>query len=106
MPASTVYTSMRLFFLLLAAIASAQPLWAQQPDSSSTRAGSSSVADTRGTTPVAQDPAAADLPVSLGRIRDGLKRPTDAGLRNLDVKPDFTVHIDEQRRIEIGRAHV
>ena len=37
--------------------------------------------------------------MSLDRIREGLKKPPDSTLRNLDVKADFSVQIEEQRRI-------
>jgi hypothetical protein len=52
------------------------------------------------TADAAQDPPAQDLPVSLDRIREQLKRPPESLLRNLDVKPDFSVQIEEQRRLD------
>ena len=98
MPASTVYTHMRLVFVWLAVIALAGPAAAQEERAPSGGGEKSSATDSPPTAVLAQEPA--ELPVSLDRIRDGLKRPTDAGLKNLDVKADFTVHIDEQRRID------
>ena len=83
---------MRLHFLLVAAIAVAVPVRAQQPAPSSPATEASSVRDTGADLP--------DRPVSLDRIRDGLRRPTESRLRNLDVKADFSVQIDEQRRID------
>lgn len=80
---------MRLHFLLLAAMAVATPVGAEQPAASSPAAQTSSPQDT-----------GPDLPVSLDRIRDGLRRPAESRLRNLDVKADFSVQIDEQRRID------
>jgi hypothetical protein len=80
---------MRLIFLLVAALATAVPALAQDPPASSGSAGLSSQQNTD-----------ADLPVSLDRIREGLKKPTDQGLKNLDVKPDFTIQIEEQARID------
>jgi hypothetical protein len=78
---------MRLVFLLVAMVALAGPAGAQQT----------------GPTPGDAKPATqtpGDLPVSLDRIREGLHRPADSGLRNLDVKADFSVQIEEQRRID------
>jgi hypothetical protein len=80
---------MRLIFLLVTALAVAAPASAQQPGTP---------ADARGTS--AGDAAGADLPVSLDRIREGLKKPPEQRLRNLDVRPDFTVQIEEQARID------
>ena len=79
---------MRLHFLLVTAIAVTTPVMAQEAASS---AGAEK--------PAVQD-AGADLPVSLDRIRDGLKKPQELSLRNLDVKADFSVRVDEQRRID------
>ena len=87
---------MRLVSLLLAAIALAGQASAQDTGSSSPGAGKSSAVDTA----VAADENPSALPVSLDRIRDGLKRPAEAVLRTVEVKPDFSVHIDEQRRID------
>ena len=98
MPASTVYTHMRHVFVWLAVIALAGPAAAQEGSTSSAGGGKSSTADSVSTDALAQDQA--ELPVSLDRIRDGLKRPADAGLKNLDVKADFMVRIDEQRHID------
>lgn len=43
----------------------------------------------------------AGLPVSLERIRDGLKKAPDQPLlRGLDRKPDFTIEVAEQARID------
>jgi hypothetical protein len=80
---------MPLIFLLVAVLAQAAPASAQQPSASSDGAGLSSQQSTDG-----------DLPVSLDRIREGLKKPQDQRLRNLDVKPDFTIQIEEQARID------
>jgi len=80
---------MRLVFLMVAAMAVAAPASAQQSTTSS--------AD--GATP-ASNQVAGDLPVSLDRIREQLNKPAESRLHNLDVKPDFTVQIAEQRRID------
>jgi len=46
-------------------------------------------------------PNAADTPpVSLDRIREGLSKPPNAGLRNFDVKADFSIQVEEQRHID------
>jgi hypothetical protein len=54
----------------------------------------SSVANTSS----AQDDPDFELPVSLDHIREGLSRPRV--LRGLDRKPDFSVAIEEQQRLE------
>jgi hypothetical protein len=46
------------------------------------------------------DTQAGDLPVSLDRIRAGLKRQaTDSLLRRIEIPPDFRIHILEQQKI-------
>ena len=80
---------MRLAFLMFAAMALAAPATAQGPAASSSD----------GATP-ASNQVAGDLPVSLDRIREQLNKPAESRLRNLDVKPDFTMQIAEQRRID------
>jgi hypothetical protein len=80
---------MRLAVLLVSAVLAAVPAVAQEPAPAS--------ADTaKQTTPV----NSGELPVSLGRIREALNRPQDSRLRNLDVTPDFSVQVQEQRRID------
>jgi hypothetical protein len=80
---------MRLILLVVAALTVALPAVAQEPASSSNGAGMSSQQNTD-----------ADLPVSLDRIREGLKKPPEQRLKNLDVKPDFSIQIEEQARID------
>ena len=80
---------MRLALLMFAAMALAAPATAQGPAASSSD----------GATP-ASNQVAGDLPVSLDRIREQLNKPAESRLRNLDVKPDFTMQIAEQRRID------
>jgi len=74
---------------MFAAMALAAPATAQGPAASSSD----------GATP-ASNQVAGDLPVSLDRIREQLNKPAESRLRNLDVKPDFTMQIAEQRRID------
>ena len=82
---------MRLTLLLVTAIALGAPAAAQEPAASSPDAGKASQA---------QD-ATAQMPVSLDRIREGLRKPTDQTLLHaLGVKPDFTVQIQEQAHID------
>jgi hypothetical protein len=78
---------MRLVFLFVAMIV-ASPLAAQQT-SAPVPADAAEHPDTR-----------TELPVSLDRIREGLQKRPEAGLKNLDVKPDFSIQIEEQRRID------
>ena len=81
---------MRLALLVVTVIALGAPALAQEPVVSPNAAEKSPAGD-----------AAADtLPVSLDRIREGLNKAPDAGLRNLDVKADFSIQIEEQRHID------
>jgi hypothetical protein len=80
---------MRLIPLLLAAFFAAVPVVAQQAPASSD-----------GATVSPQQNSSGDLPVSLDRIREGLKKSQDQRLKNLDVKPDFSVQVEEQARID------
>jgi hypothetical protein len=80
---------MRLSFLLLTALLIAWPVGAQQEPASSEAAAVSP-----------QQNSGGDLPVSLDRIREALKKPPEQRLKNLDVKPDFSVQVEEQARID------
>lgn len=86
---------MRLTALAVAAILAVAPLAAQQAASSPDPAAAVSPAgDT------ARPDTSGDLPVSLDRIRDGLARPPQGStLKNLDIKPDFIVRIEERDHI-------
>jgi hypothetical protein len=45
--------------------------------------------------------ATGELPVSLDRIREALSRPAElSGLHKLDIKPDFSVQVQEQAHIQ------
>jgi len=83
---------MRVGLLTVAAIAIALavPASAQQPPTATPADGSTS----------APTQSAADLPVSLDRIREQLNKAPESRLRNLDVKADFTVQVAEQQRID------
>ncbi len=75
--------------LLVAVLALATPAAAQDQPAAS------------GGTAPAPAQNAADLPVSLDRIREGLlKSPDQPLLRSLDRKPDFTIEVAEQARID------
>lgn len=81
---------MRLVLLVIAAIGLGGPALAQ---------------DTPVSSPAAEKPASAPasgdtLPVSLDRIREGLAQPAESRLKNLDVKADFSIQIEEQRHID------
>ena len=86
---------MRLLTLVVTAILVASSGAAQDAQPSSPAAPSSPPADAK--TPT-------DLPVSLGRIREGLERPTSSAsgmmLKALDKQPDFRVEIREKRKLE------
>lgn len=87
---------MRLTALLVTAILAAGPAAAQdaQPSSAASAAASSK--------PDEKAAAAGDLPVSLGKIREGLERPVlSRPLRKrLDEQPTFRVEIRERLKIE------
>lgn len=76
---------MRLVSLVLIATMAAGPAWAQGVQSSPAPSASA-------------DKPSFTLPVSLENIREGLARPHV--LRGLDRKPDFSVSIEESRRLE------
>jgi hypothetical protein len=82
---------MRLECLVVAACLTACPAGAQPPGgiANSSPAGNSSTS---------QDVSGLNLPVSLDRIREALSRPP--ALRGLDRKPDFSVTIEQEQRLE------
>lgn len=87
---------MRLSPLAFAAILTALtalPAAAQSAEPSPTGGDTASSAEQ----PAAPDPA--DLPVSLDRIRERLARPPERSLKNLDIKADFVVRIEERDHI-------
>src|SRR5262245_60631466 len=81
-----------LLVCLLIGILSASTATAQQPASSSRAAAQeSSNADSQ----------SSDLPVSLDRIRAGLKRQAaESILKRVEIPPDFRIQILEQQRID------
>jgi hypothetical protein len=79
---------MRLRIIAFAAFVAASPAAGQSADSPPAAVSQSGP----------QDVPSLDLPVSLDNIRDGLARPP--ALRGLDRKPDFSVTIEEQQRLE------
>ncbi len=82
---------MRLTALLFAGILAATPVAAQGPPASSP--------DHEAATPVGT--AANDLPVSLDRIREALKKtPEQPILQGLDRKADFRVEVQEKAKLE------
>jgi hypothetical protein len=86
---------MRLFALLFTAILAASSAWARpqaEPQLSSSDQESASAA-TDGAPP-------SSLPVSLDRIKEGLRQTVPLSLRTLDERPTFRVQIAERQRIE------
>ena len=82
---------MRLILLLVAAMAYGTPATAQDPPASSTKAEKA---------PLSQD-TSTQMPVSLDRIREGLKKPQDQTLLHaFEIRADFTVQIQEQAHID------
>ena len=91
---------MRLLALLLSALLAAPTLAAQaaqEPAASSPAAESSSAADAK---------TNGALPVSLGKIREGLERPTATQMlkselsKAVDREPNFRLEIQERQKIE------
>ena len=82
---------MRLASLLFAGILTTTPVAAQQPAASSQGGTTASPAET----------PPADLPVSLDRIRQGLKKTPDQPLlQGLDRQADFRVEVREKAKLE------
>ena len=83
---------MPLIILVVAALLLAGTASAQQAETSSPGAAKSPGEDSE---------SAANLPVSLDRIREGLaKAPAKSLLQNVDRKPDFRQEIQIQRKID------
>jgi hypothetical protein len=90
---------MRLLPLLLAATTLALGAEAQQTDPSSNPNSAGAVAG-QAAAPANAPAATGDLPVSLDRIRERLAQPPPGStLKNLDLKPDFVVRIEERDHI-------
>jgi hypothetical protein len=82
---------MLFFYVVVATLLAASPAAAQEPARSSS-------GDTAKSSTV--DAQAGDLPVSLDRIRAGLKRQaTDSLLKRTEIPPDFRIQILEQQKI-------
>ena len=82
---------MLLVYLLVGSLFAAPAAFGQEPASSPAAVPESSTTDT--------SPSA--LPVSLDRIRAGLKRQaTDSILKRVEIPPDFRIQILEQQRID------
>lgn len=81
---------MRLYFLMVAALLLASPAVGQPANSPTSASAQSASQDA----PVLN----LNLPVSLDNIREALARPP--ALLGLDRKPDFSVTIEEQQRLE------
>jgi hypothetical protein len=99
---------MRLIPLVVAAIMAAAPVLAQQDQPSSAVSSqpsqpSSSVSSSPSSEPSSTEEATkpADLPVSLGKIRQALgQAPPATPLLHLDVTPHFRIEIHAQQKIE------
>lgn len=81
---------MRLTLLLVATMAAATSAAAQEP----------AVPPARTDAPAPAPESAAGLPVSLERIRDGLKTQSRPLQQSIDVRPDYTVKVEEQAIID------
>jgi hypothetical protein len=82
---------MRLVCLLVAAMLVARPALPQEPQVSSARTAPASPEDA---------PATPDLPVSLDRSREGLKKPDSPLIHTNELPADFRIEIVEQRKID------
>jgi hypothetical protein len=88
---------MRLLLLTVLAILTSVPVAAQEPSTSVSRSGTSSEAAPL----VPAGEPSTDLPVSLDRIREGLAQaPEKSLLSTVQRTPDFTVQVEERRRLE------
>jgi hypothetical protein len=92
---------MRLLAQSLAVFALAASLAAQQTQPSpGAGAGATGAGQTAAPAQEPKEPSG-ELPVSLDRIRDGLNRPPQGStLKNLDLKPDFIVRVEEKAHVE------
>jgi hypothetical protein len=93
---------MRFSVLLLLALMSSARLDAQdaQPSAGGAAPSSSELPATSTTSSQLDAEATGALPVSLDRIREALSRtPQMTGLRKLDIKPDFSVRVQEREHI-------
>jgi len=93
---------MRLIALLFTAFLAVPPASAQEPPASPAQPPASAAKDT---TPAAQaakplNAQAANLPVSLDKIKEALQQPPGLSLRSLDETPTFRVQILERQKIE------
>jgi hypothetical protein len=100
---------MRLSALALTAILIAQPLFAQQPPSSSaqdtaTHSQDAKPQQTQDAKPKdakpAQDPKPLDLPVSLDKIKEALGQAPRESLKGLDERPTFRIEVRERQKLD------
>jgi hypothetical protein len=96
---------MILSALVVAAVLSSAPLSAQdaRPSSDEVAVSSSAATSQAATSDAPQvDPEASGaLPVSLDRIREALSKPAElSGLHKLEIKPDFSVRVQERAHIQ------
>jgi len=89
---------MRLIALLFTAIVLAAPAAAQQGSASTPRETTSAEQD--GNNANAQTGAELNLPVSLDKIREGLRQTPTLSLRSVDERPIFRMQIHERQKIE------
>ena len=90
---------MRLLALLFTAILVAAPVRAQQPPASTPQESASATQDAKNRDAASAGPEL-NLPVSLDKIREGLKQTPAISLRSLDERPIFRMQILERQKIE------
>ncbi|MBS1819234.1 MAG: hypothetical protein JSU08_14970 [Acidobacteria bacterium] len=85
---------MRILLALLLLVAMAPTARAQQ--------GTGAAGAAAGSAPDGQETTAQDgeLPVSLDRIREKLADAGTSRLKNVEVKPDFSVHVEDRRHFD------
>jgi hypothetical protein len=77
------------------------PALAQETKPSHEAVGSQSSATGQSSAPAPDETKpTGELPVSLERVRQGLSRPSGTALKNLDLKPDFVVRVEEREHIQ------
>lgn len=96
---------MRLYTLAMTVLLAGASVSTQQTATSSKPGDSARVAEPAAAPAQPPDDPAdrsrADSPVSLDRIREGLaKPPRGSALKNVDLKPDFVIYVEENDHIQ------
>ena len=85
--------------MVVAAILTGAPLCAQQSQPSSVESSADATKDKDQQAPPAQNSTEIQLPISLGRIRQGLAKPAPPLLLRFNKAADFRTEVREQQRL-------